>query len=181
MALISLHGNPIHTVGELPIVGRPCPPFTLTRPDLTELTLVDLAGQRVILNIFPSLDTATCAKSVYTFNARAQESPNTVVVCISADLPFAQSRFAEAEGIEDVMLASTFRSPAFGQDFGVALVDGNLRGLMARAVVALDEHGRVVHTELVPELACEANYDWALDILHQHHQPCPEDAVLTSE
>ena len=181
MATVMLQGNPIQTVGELPIVGRPCPPFTLTRADLSELSLVDLEGKRVVLNIFPSLDTPTCAKSVYTFNARADEAPNMVVVCVSADLPFAQARFSAAEGIKEVILASTFRNPEFGQDFGVTMADGPLKGLLARAVVALDEHGTVVHTELVPELACEANYDWALDLIHEHHHPCPEDAILTSE
>lgn len=181
MATITLRGNPIHTLGELPVVGRPCPPFTLTRADLGELSLVDLEGQRVVLNIFPSIDTATCAKSVYTFNARANEAPNTIVVCVSADLPFAQSRFCSEEGVDEVVLASSFRNPEFGKDFGVTMIDGPLEGLLARAVVALDEHGTVVHTELVQDLACEANYDWALDILHEHHQPCPEDALLSTE
>ncbi|MBK8724515.1 MAG: thiol peroxidase [Holophagaceae bacterium] len=181
MALITFQGSPIHTSGELPVVGRPCPPFVLTRDNLTELSLVDLEGQRVVLNIFPSVDTATCAKGVYTFDARAEEAPDTVVVCVSADLPFAQRRFREAAGIDHALLASTFRHPEFGRDFGVTMADGPFKGLLARAVVALDENGTVVHTELVAELACEATYDWALDIIHQHHHPCPEDALLTSE
>jgi thiol peroxidase len=181
MAQITFQGKPVHTCGELPIVGRPCPPFTLTRADLGDLTLVDLEGQRVVLNIFPSIDTATCAKGVYTFDARAEEAPDMTVVCVSADLPFAQGRFVTEHGLDHVLLASTFRHPEFGEAFGVTMVDGPLEGLLARAVVALDENGTVVHTELVPELACEATYDWPLDLIQQHHHPCPEDALLTSE
>ena len=181
MAKLTFKGSPIHTIGELPIIGRPCPPFTLTRADLSELSLVDLQGQRVILNIFPSLDTTICAKGVRTFDARASEVPNMAVLCVSQDLPFAQARFCKAEGIEDVVPVSTFRHPEFGSDFGITMVDGPLRGLLARALVVLDENGTVVHTELVAELACEADYDGALDIIHHHHQPCPDDALLTSE
>lgn len=181
MATLTFQGNPVHTLGELPIVGRPCPPFSLTRADLSEISLVDLEGQRVILNIFPSLDTATCAKSVRTFNARAAEVPNMGVLCVSQDLPFAQDRFCRAEGIVDVMPVSAFRHPEFGEAFGITMVDGPLRGLLARALVVLDENGTVVHTELVPDLACEADYDSALDIIHHHHQPCLEDALLTTE
>lgn len=178
MALITLQGSPIHTVGELPVVGRPCPPFTLDRPDFTELTLADLKGRRVILNLFPSLDTDTCARSVYAFDARAEDAQNMTVLCVSADLPFAQRRFAEAGGLEMVAFGSSFRRPDFGRDFGVAMADGPLEGLLARAVVVLDAQGIVVHTELVPELACEADYDRALDTL-RHPQQRPEDAVFT--
>lgn len=181
MAKLTFKGSPIHTIGELPIIGRPCPPFTLTRTDLSEVSIVDLEGQRVILNIFPSLDTAICARGVRTFNARASEVPNMVVLCVSQDLPFAQDRFCKSEGITDVVPVSTFRHPEFGTDFGLTMVDGPLRGLLARALVALDENGCVVHTELVPEIACEADYDNALDIIHNHHRACPEDALLTSE
>ncbi len=181
MATLTFNGSPIHTIGELPIIGRPCPPFSLTCADLSEISLVDLEGQRVILNIFPSLDTTICAKSVRTFNARASEVPNMVVLCVSQDLPFAQEIFCEGEGITDVVPASAFRNPEFGNDFGVTMVDGPLRGLLARALVVLDENSIVVYTELVPELACEADYDGALDIIHNHHQPCLDDALLTSE
>jgi len=181
MATLTFKGSPINTIGELPIVGRPCPPFTLTRADLSEVSLVDLTGQRVILNIFPSLDTTICAKGVRTFDARASEVPNMVVLCVSQDLPFAQARFCKAEEINDVVPVSTFRHQEFGDDFGITMVDGPLRGLLARALVVLDENGTVVHTELVSELACEADYDGALDIIHHHHQPCLDDALLTSE
>jgi thiol peroxidase len=181
MATLTFKGSPIHTSGELPIVGRPCPPFSLTCADLSEVSLVDLEGKRVILNIFPSLDTAICAKGVRTFNARSSEVPNMVVLCVSQDLPFAQERFCKSEGITDVVPVSTFRHPEFGSDFGVTMLDGPLCGLLARALVVLDENGTIVHTELVPELACEADYDGALDIIHNHHQPCLEDAALTSE
>jgi thiol peroxidase len=165
MALVTLQGSPVHTAGELPPVGSPCPPFTLIRPDLSTLSNADFQGRRAILNIFPSLDTDTCARSVYAFEARAEDAPNMAVVCISADLPFAQGRFAEAGGLEQLAFASTFRHPEFGRDFGVTMVDGPLQGLLARAVVVLDERGTVVYTQLVPELACEADYDAAVDRL----------------
>lgn len=179
MAQVTLKGNPIHTSGELPTVGHACPPFTLTRTDLRPLSLVDLEGQRVVLNIFPSLDTPTCAASVRTFNRRASEAPHTRVLCVSQDLPFAQSRFCGAEGLDFVLPVSAFRSPEFGQAFGVTLVDGPLRGLLARALVVLDAHGTVVHTELVPEIAQEPDYETALDILKQHHTAT--DVELTTE
>jgi thiol peroxidase len=176
MALVTLQGSPVHTAGELPAVGRPCPPFTLLRPDLSTLSREDLEGRRVVLNIFPSLDTDTCARSVYAFDARTGDAPNMTVVCVSADLPFAQGRFAEAGELEQIAFASTFRHPEFGQDFGVAMVDGPLQGLLARAVVVVDERGTVVHTELVSELACEADYDAALDRLRTH-PPRPQEAL----
>jgi thiol peroxidase len=165
MAQITLRGNPIHTVGDLPKVGSHAPALTLVRTDLSEVSGKDLAGQRVVLNIFPSIDTPTCAASVRTFNARANEKPNTTVLCISADLPFAQKRFCGAEGLDNVVPASNFRSPEFGQAYGVTLVDGPLKGLLARAVVVVDGYGKVVHTELVPEIAQEPNYDAALAVL----------------
>jgi thiol peroxidase len=161
MAEVTLGGNPVHTVGELPAVGSHAPAFTLTGADLSELTQESLAGKRVVLNIFPSIDTPTCAQSVRTFNQRAAELDNTAVVCVSADLPFALGRFCGAEGINDVSVASTFRSD-FGDAFGVKMVDGKLAGLLARAVVVLDESGTVVHSQLVPEIAHEPDYDAAL-------------------
>ena len=165
MAQITLRGNAIHTSGNLPKVGSAAPAYTLVRTDLSEVSGQDLAGKRVVLNIFPSIDTPTCAASVRKFNARANEKPNTTVLCVSADLPFAQKRFCGAEGLENVVPASTFRSADFGQAYGVTLLDGPLKGLLARAVVVLDAGGKVVHTELVPEIAQEPDYDAALAVL----------------
>ena len=165
MAQITLKGNPIHTSGDLPKVGAVAPAYTLVRTDLSEISAKDFAGQRVVLNIFPSLDTPTCAASVRKFNARANEKPNTTILCVSADLPFAQKRFCGAEGLDNVVPASTFRSPDFGKAFGAALVDGPLKGLLARAVVVVDGSGKVVHTELVPEIAQEPDYNAALAVL----------------
>lgn len=164
MATITLRGNPIQTSGELPAVGA-TPTFTLTKGDMSELSSADLAGQRVVLNIFPSVDTGVCAQSVRTFNQRAGELSNTVVLCVSADLPFAGNRFCGAEGIENVQTTSTFRHPEFLDDFGVRITEGGMRGLAARAVVVLDEAGKVAYTELVPEIAQEPDYDAALAAL----------------
>lgn len=164
MAEVTLGGNPVHTVGELPAVGDTVPPFTVTGGDLSDVTNESFAGKRLVLNIFPSIDTATCATSVRTFNARAAELDNTAVLCVSADLPFAMSRFCGAEGLSNVAVASTFRSD-FGDQLGVKLADGKLAGLMARAVVVVDESGTVVHSQLVPEIAQEPDYDAAIDAL----------------
>ena len=164
MAEVTLGGNPVHTVGELPEIGTKAPDFALTGTNLGEITRDELAGKRVVLNIFPSVDTPTCAQSVRHFNESAGSLLNTVVLCISADLPFAQGRFCGAEGLSNVQTGSTFRSN-FGQQYGVALADGPLSGLLARAVIVLDESGTVVHTELVSEIANEPNYDSALGAL----------------
>lgn len=177
MATVTLRGAPIHTCGEMPLVGDPCPPFLLTRTNLTELSSVDLEGQRVVLNIFPSLDTPTCAASVRAFNARAADLPNTVVLCVSEDLPFAMSRFCGLEGLTRVTPASAFRHPGFGLALGLTLVDGPFRGLLARAVLVLSEDNTVVHAELVPDLAREPDYEMALAMLARHHRPAPEDAL----
>ena len=158
MAQVTLKGTPVKISGELPAVGHSSPDFTLTKMDLSELNLSELKGKRVVLNIFPSLDTATCATSVRTFNQRANEQPGTVILCISADLPFAQKRFCGAEGLEQVVPVSDFRNKRFGGDYGVAILDGPLRGLLARAVVVLDEDGKAIHTELVSEIASEPDY-----------------------
>ena len=166
MAQVTLKGNPIHTAGELPAKGTLAPGFALTRTDLSEATQADFPGQRLVLNIFPSIDTPTCATSVRTFNAQASQVPNTVVLCISADLPFAAKRFCSTEGLDKVVPASAFRSPGFGQAYGVTLTDGPLRGLLARAVVVLDEQRKVLHTELVGEIAQEPNYAAALAALN---------------
>jgi thiol peroxidase len=164
MAQTALGGNPVQTVGDLPSVGAPTPSFTLTKGDLSDLTPADLEGKRVVLNIFPSIDTPTCATSVRRFNEIASGLDNTVVVCVAADLPFAMGRFCGAEGLSNVVTASTFRSD-FGDAYGVKLADGKLAGLMARSVVVLDEHGTVVHSQLVPEIAQEPDYDAAIAAL----------------
>lgn len=164
MANITLKGNPITTVGDLPAVGSPAPAFTLVQGDLSELNLSDLAGKRVVLNIFPSVDTPTCAMSVRAFNEKAAALDNTVVVCVSADLPFAMTRFCGAEGIANVKLGSTFRA-SFGSDYGVAFETGPLKGLMSRAVVVIDENGKVAYTEQVAEVADEPDYEAELAAL----------------
>ena len=165
MAQVTLKGNPFQTVGNLPAAGSAAPDFRLVKNDLSEVGLADLKGQRVVLNVFPSVDTPTCATSVRTFNARAAEAPNTVVLCVSADLPFATKRFCAAEGLESVHPASVFRSPEFGQAYGLTLAEGPLKGLLARAVVVIDEQGVVRHTQLVPEIADEPDYNGALAAL----------------
>jgi thiol peroxidase len=161
MAEVTLGGNPVHTSGDLPSVGAPAPSFSLVGSDLGEFDAGSFAGKSVILNIFPSIDTPTCATSVRQFNERAAGLDETVVVCVSADLPFAQNRFCGAEGIENVKVGSTFRSD-FGSDYGVTLTDGKLQGVLARAVVVIGPDGNVKHTELVSEIAQEPDYDAAL-------------------
>jgi thioredoxin-dependent peroxiredoxin len=165
MAQITLKGNPIHTSGDLPMKGTAAPAFTLVKTDLTETGLGDYAGHRVVLNIFPSLDTPVCATSLRKFNALATTIANTTVLCVSADLPFAAKRFCSAEGLENLVPASCFRSSDFGKAYGVAIVDGPMRGLLARSVVVLDEKGKVLHTELVPEIGHEPGYDAAVAVL----------------
>jgi thioredoxin-dependent peroxiredoxin len=162
MAQITLGGNPINTSGDLPATGSAAPAFTLTKGDLSAATLADYAGKNVVLNIFPSVDTPTCAKSVRTFNERASEKENTVVLCVSADLPFAQGRFCGAEGLSNVVAVSTFRNPEFLEAYGVRVADSAFAGLAARAVVVIDPAGTVAYTELVSEVANEPNYDAAL-------------------
>jgi thiol peroxidase len=161
MATVTLRGNEIHTNGELPAVGSQAPDFTVTGGDLGDVSLSSLAGQKVILNIFPSLDTATCAASVRRFNEAAAGREGTAVLCVSQDLPFAQNRFCGAEGIDNVKVGSGFRS-SFADDYGVRIVDGPMRGLAARSVVVLDENGTVVYNQLVPEIGQEPDYDSAL-------------------
>lgn len=161
MAKVTLKGNPVSTSGELPKVGSKAPAFTLVKGDLSNLASHALAGKTVVLNIFPSIDTPTCATSVRTFNKRASEVPGTTVLCVSVDLPFAMSRFCGAEGLNQVMTASAFRS-SFGKDFGVLITDSALQGLLARSIVVLDKNGTVKHTELVGEIANEPDYAKAL-------------------
>lgn len=164
MAIVTLQGTQFETVGELPPLGSPAPEFQLTGSDLNEIKSADLAGQRLVLNIFPSLDTSTCGNSVRRFNEIASGLENTVVLCISADLPFAQSRFCGAEGLDRVITGSTFRS-SFGEDYGVMFRNGPLAGLMSRAVVVIDQDGRVLCTQQVAETAEEPDYDAALAAL----------------
>jgi thioredoxin-dependent peroxiredoxin len=165
MTKITLKGNPIHTVGQLPIVGSKAPEFTLAKSDLSDISLSDYKGKRVVLSIFPSLDTGICAAAVRRFNKEVQNLDNTVVICASMDLPFAHSRFCVAEGLENVISASIFRNPEFGQNYGVTQADGPMRGLMSRAVVVINEEGKVIYTEQVPEIAQEPDYEKAIAVL----------------
>jgi thiol peroxidase len=162
MASITLGGNAINTIGELPAKGTKSPDFQLVKNDLSIASLADFAGSKLVLNIFPSIDTGTCATSVRTFNAKASELENTKVLCISRDLPFAQKRFCGAEGLENVINLSDFNTGNFGKNFGLEIVDGPLAGLHSRAIVVLDENGTVVYTEQVSEIANEPNYELAL-------------------
>lgn len=164
MAKTAFKGNPVTTVGELPAVGSKAPAFDLVGADLSAVTSESLAGQRVVLNIFPSVDTGVCAASVRKFNELAAGLDNTTVVCVSADLPFAASRFCGAEGIDNVVTGSTFRS-SFGKDYGTTMEDGPLAGLNARSVVVLDEEGTVKYTQLVDEITSEPDYDAAIAAL----------------
>ncbi len=165
MASITLSGNPINTTGNLPVKGVKAPDFKLVKSDLSSLSLGDLKGKKVVLNIFPSLDTGVCAASVRQFNAAASKLDNTVVVCVSKDLPFAHSRFCVAEGLQNVVSASDFKDGSFGKDYGVTIADSPLAGLLSRAVVVLDEEGIVKYTEQVPEIAQEPDYESALKAL----------------
>lgn len=165
MATITLKGNAIETIGTLPAKGAAAPGFTLVKTDLSEVTLADYKGKKVVLNIFPSIDTPVCAASVRSFNKTAGELANTVVLCISADLPFAHTRFCETEGLKNVESLSMFRSPAFGKDYGVTITTGPIAGLLSRAIVIIDADGKVVYTEQVPEITQEPNYDAALAAL----------------
>lgn len=161
---VTLGGNPIEVAGRFPARGDVAPAFSLVAKDLQDVTLASLAGKRKILNIFPSIDTPTCAMSVRQFNAKANTLPNTVVLCISADLPFAQARFCGTEGLDNVVTLSTLRGREFLENYGVAIASGPLAGLTARAVVVLDENDRVIHSELVPEIKQEPDYAAALAV-----------------
>ena len=165
MAQVTHRGNPIQVNGELPQTGSKAPAFSLVAGDLSDATLATFAGKRKVLNIFPSVDTPTCATSVRKFNAQANDISNAVVLCISADLPFAQARFCGAEGLENVKNLSTMRGAEFIKNYGVAIAEGPLKGLTARAVVVLDENDNVLHSELVSEIGQEPNYEAALAVL----------------
>lgn len=164
MATVTFKGTPVKLIGELPKVGEVAPLFSATKADLSEINLSDFKGKKVVLNIFPSIDTGVCAQSVREFNKRAAGLENTVVLCLSKDLPFALGRFCGAEGIDKVVPASLFRSKDF-EKYGVEMAEGPLKGLCARAVVCLDEQGKVIYEELVPEVGQEPNYEAALKAL----------------
>ena len=165
MASITLGGNPIHTSGELPAVGSHLADFKLIKNDLSVASLSDFAGKKLVLNIFPSIDTGTCATSVRKFNESASTLENTTVLCISRDLPFAQKRFCGAEGLENVVNLSDFQSGDFGKTNGLEIVDGPLAGLHSRVIIVADAAGKVLHTEQVAEIANEPNYEAALAAL----------------
>lgn len=162
MAKITLKGNPVNTSGNLPVKGSKAPEFTLVKSDLSTLSLSDLKGKKIILSISPSLDTSVCATSVRKFNQVVSEKSNTVVLAITKDLPFASSRFCTTEGITNVVTLSGFRDTAFGQSYGIDIIDGSFKGLYARSLVVIDEKGIITHSQLVPEIAQEADYDAAL-------------------
>ncbi|EZH73969.1 thiol peroxidase [Aquimarina atlantica] len=165
MASITLKGNTIHTSGNLPEVGQSAPDFEMVNTDLSTAKLSDYKGNRVVLNVFPSIDTGICAASVRAFNKEASNLSNTKVLCISRDLPFAQDRFCGAEGLENVINHSDFKTGEFGKNYGLEIVDGPLQGLHSRAVIVLDEDGTVLYTEQVPEIVQEPDYSAALEIL----------------
>lgn len=165
MATVTLKGNEIHTIGNLPENGTQAPSFTLVKNDLSTTGLSDYKGQKVVLNIFPSIDTGTCAQSVRQFNQEAAELDNTVILCISKDLPFAQARFCGAEGIDQVETLSDFRDGNFGKSYKVEFTDGPLQGLLSRSVVVVNENGEVIYSEQVSETVDEPNYKAALEAL----------------
>lgn len=165
MATVTFKGQEIRTSGELPPVGSKAPDFTLTKNDLSDTTLADFAGKRIIMNIFPSLDTSVCAASVRRFNESAASLRNTAVLCISEDLPFAQNRFCGAEEIENVTVLSAYRYRAFANNYGVRILYGPLKSLMARSVIVIDQMGRVIYTEQVPDIGQEPDYEAALAAL----------------
>lgn len=165
MTEITLAGNKIHTFGELPPLGSMAPEFTLTDKSMLERSLKSFIGNKIILNIFVSIDTDVCSMSVRRFNTEASSHPDTVVLCISADLPFALSRFCGAEGLENVVVLSSFRNKSFGEDYGVSIIDGPLTGLLSRAVIIIDEKGKIIYTQQVPEIGDEPDYETAISML----------------
>jgi thiol peroxidase len=165
MAKITLNGNPVNTSGDLPVKGSNAPDFSLVKSDLGAMSLSSLAGIKLILNIFPSLDTSVCANSVRKFNKLAADRKNVMVLAISKDLPFAHGRFCSTEGIQNVITLSGFRDTSFGKDYGMEMTDGPLAGLYARSIVVIDEEGRIIYTQLVPDITMEPDYDAALNAL----------------
>lgn len=166
MAQITLGGNPVHTSGQLPAKGDMAPDFTLVKDDLSRVSLGDFKGSKLVLNIFPSVDTSVCAQSVRSFNEKSAQQQNTQVLCISRDLPFALKRFCAAEGLENVETLSDFESGAFGKAYHLEMTDGPFAGLHSRAVVVIDEEGKVIYTEQVSEIGEEPDYEAALAALH---------------
>lgn len=166
MAIITLNGSPMHTSGNLPTVGSKAPDFIFTKNDLGEVRFEDYKDKTIILNIFPSLDTSTCAAAMQRFNEIAASLPDALILCVSADLPFAQKRFCTAEHLKNVVPVSVFRHPSFGKDYGVLITDGPLAGLLSRAVVVINEQGQVTYTQQVKELSDEPNYSAMLAVLN---------------
>ncbi|QBA64050.1 thiol peroxidase [Muriicola soli] len=166
MATVHFKGTSASTAGELPALGSQAPSFELSQTDLSRINLESFKGKKLILNIFPSVDTGTCAQSVRTFNHEAAELDTTAVLCISKDLPFAQNRFCGAEGIENVIMLSDYMNDNFGKDYGIRFIDGPFEGLLARAVVVIDKEGKTVHSELVSNISDEPNYKAALEALY---------------
>lgn len=167
MAKITLKGNPINTLGELPKIGENALDFLLTRTDLTDVSLQDFTGKTIVLNIFPSVDTEICATSVRKFNAQISNYEDAIVLCISRDLPFALGRFCGAEGLSNVIAVSELRNLDFGTNYGARILDGPLAGLLARSVVIIDKNGKVVYTQMVPEIVEEPDYESALARLNK--------------
>lgn len=163
MAEITFKGSPVNTIGELPSKGSKAPSFTLVNDKLEEISLDQFIGKNIVLNIFPSLDTGVCAASVRKFNQEASKLSNTVILAVSADLPFAAGRFCTTEGIENVIPASVYRNPEFSKNYGILMTDGPLKGLLARSVVVIDPKGNISYTELVPEITQEPNYQTAIN------------------
>lgn len=165
METVYFQGTPVHTYGNVPEVGSKAPDFKLVTKDLKEITLADFAGRKLVLNVFPSLDTPVCAASVRRFNQEASKLKDVAVVCVSMDLPFAMARFCTIEGLDNVVAASAFRSPEFSHDYGLQITDGPLAGLLARCVLIVDENGKVTYRDLVSEITHEPDYDTALRVL----------------
>ncbi|VVC77294.1 putative thiol peroxidase [Aquicella siphonis] len=165
MAVITLNGSPMHTIGSLPEIGSQAPDFILTKSDLSEVELKNYRGKVLVINIFPSLDTPTCATAMRRFNDIASQNSQAVVFCVSEDLPFAQKRFCSSQGLSNVITVSAFRHPEFGNDYGVMIIDGPLTGILSRAVIVIDEQGKVVYTEQVKELSNEPDYKLILSKL----------------
>lgn len=165
MTTITLKGSPVQTIGSLPAIGTQAPDFTVTKTDLGDIHLKNYTGKKILLNIFPSLDTPTCASAMHQFNEIANQHPSMLILCISADLPFAQKRFCAAEHLANVQPVSVFRHLEFGEAYGVTIVDGPLTGLLSRVVILLDEHGKVIYTEQVKEISDEPNYTALMAVL----------------
>ncbi len=180
MAEITIKGDSVKTCGELPETGTAAPDFVLTKPDLSDISLKDIKGERVILNIFPSIDTPVCSMSVRKFNEAITKYPDTSVVCVSMDLPFAHSRFCETEGIKNVISASELRNRKFGEDYGIRIIEGPLAGLLARSVVILNEDFKVIYSKLIKELTEEPDYEEVLDALQQNIEQGKDYCVQSS-